>query len=254
MTFQITSGRSPESMTELEDGCASLVLTDPPYGVASFMRSRAHPANRIWFRGNERIEQQEWDQLDADQYGRLMDGFMMESHRILKPGGTLIAFASTRLVGRVAQAGEKAGLYWKMAGVWVKRNSSPLNMEIQPVSAMETWVYMVRPSLDGKYHTGTFNSHGVKITNVIATPLPSGRETELGRHPAHKPVQLMNWFVSLFSNPGDLVVDPFCGSGTVGVAAVSQGRDYWGCDMDAHWADIARRRCRDAAGQPSLFI
>lgn len=67
-----------------------------------------------------------------------------------------------------------------------------------------------------------------------------------GKHPAEKPLAMMRHIVTASSRPGDLVVDPFCGSGTTLAAARIEGRHYIGADMDAHWAHVARRKVRDA--------
>ena len=61
-------------------------------------------------------------------------------------------------------------------------------------------------------------------------------------HPTVKPLKLMSWLVRLVARPGDVVVDPFAGSGTTGVACVMEGREFIGIDQDAEYVEIARRR------------
>ena len=86
---------------------------------------------------------------------------------------------------------------------------------------------------------------------------------ERGQHPTQKPVGVMQWVIELCTNPGDIILDPFCGSGTTGVAAIRLGRRFIGIEKDAKYAAIAQERLaaesvgltlRDArAGQQSLF-
>ena len=63
-----------------------------------------------------------------------------------------------------------------------------------------------------------------------------------GTHPTQKPVELFELFIRLHTKPGDLVVDPFCGSGSSGVAAKKLGRSWLGCDTDIRWVEMTRRR------------
>ena len=72
-------------------------------------------------------------------------------------------------------------------------------------------------------------------------------------HPAQKPVGLMGKYIRTLSRPGDLVVDPYCGSGTTGVACVLDGRRFVGIEVNAKYCEIARRRIADAAAQGNLF-
>jgi site-specific DNA-methyltransferase (adenine-specific) len=69
------------------------------------------------------------------------------------------------------------------------------------------------------------------------------REIGTGRmHPTQKPLAVMEWLVERFTQPGDLILDPFCGSGSTLVAAERLGRRWIGIDIDTHWCDVARRR------------
>lgn len=72
-------------------------------------------------------------------------------------------------------------------------------------------------------------------------------------HPSQKPLALMEWLVATYSNPGDLILDPFMGSGTTGVAAVKLGRKFIGIEIDEGYFEIAKRRISEALAQPPLF-
>ena len=72
-------------------------------------------------------------------------------------------------------------------------------------------------------------------------------------HPTQKPLQIMEWLVLGLTQPGDLICDPFMGSGTTGVAAVRLGRRFVGCEVNPEYFDAACRRLRDAQRQASLF-
>jgi site-specific DNA-methyltransferase (adenine-specific) len=74
----------------------------------------------------------------------------------------------------------------------------------------------------------------------------NGTRGEKDRHPNQKPLALCLELVAKFSNRGELVLDPFCGSGRIGEACVLLGRDYIGFDSDLRWVEVARERCRRA--------
>jgi site-specific DNA-methyltransferase (adenine-specific) len=74
-----------------------------------------------------------------------------------------------------------------------------------------------------------------------------------GLHPTEKPVSLMRELISLFSNFGETILDPFMGSGTTGVAAVKLGRKFIGIEIEPKYFDIACRRISDALKQPDMF-
>jgi len=71
-------------------------------------------------------------------------------------------------------------------------------------------------------------------------------------HPSPKPIEFMQWIVGLFTEPGDLVVDPFAGSGSTGVACINLGRDFLGFEIDEGYCELARRRL--AGAQPPLVL
>ena len=71
-------------------------------------------------------------------------------------------------------------------------------------------------------------------------------------HPTQKPLDLMLELVSLFTDPGDLILDPYCGSGTTGVACLRLGRRFIGCEMSAEWAQLARDRMAAEEQQTTL--
>ncbi len=74
------------------------------------------------------------------------------------------------------------------------------------------------------------------------------------QHKTQKPVAVMAWCVEMFTSPGDTILDPFCGSGTTGVACIRTGRNFVGIEISEEYADIARRRCTEAERQGDLFV
>ena len=81
----------------------------------------------------------------------------------------------------------------------------------------------------------------------------AGMDDGANHHPTVKPIALMRWLCKLVTPPNALILDPFCGSGSTGVAAVQEGFRFLGIEREASYVEIARRRIADAAAQGSLF-
>ena len=79
------------------------------------------------------------------------------------------------------------------------------------------------------------------------------KKRRYGKHPTQKPLALLERIVQASTNPGDLVLDPFMGSGTTGVAALNLDRKFIGIEMEEKYCKIAEKRLKDAGGQHSLF-
>jgi site-specific DNA-methyltransferase (adenine-specific) len=88
---------------------------------------------------------------------------------------------------------------------------------------------------------------GKQMKNVWRLGTPSNAEKRFGKHPTQKPVRLVARCLRASTNPGDLVFDPFAGSGTTGVAAISLDRRFCGVEIDEHFVDVAAKRLEEAA-------
>lgn len=140
---------------------------------------------------------------------------------------------------------EAAGLKYKTPMIWVKPDAMPKfngqGAALGHENIVSCWAGEGPARWNGGGKRGVF-------THIVNDP---GRH---GLHPTEKPVPLMMELVELFSSPGDLVCDPFMGSGTTGVAAVRLGRKFVGIEMDERFFDVACQRIGKALAQPDMFI
>lgn len=227
-----------------------------------------------------------FDPKQARAFAAFMAPIAVEAMRVLKPGGFFIAFSQARLYHRLASAVEDAGfemrdmLAWRYEGQakafgmdhLVSRLDLPedlarqileniggrktpqLKPQLEPMTlaqkpregtfvenwlAHETGLVDTTASLDGKFPG-----------NVMEVGKPSKAERGAGNdHPTVKPVALMEHLITLFSAPGQLVLDPFVGSGTTGVAAANTGREFLGFEIEPAYARIARARIAQAIAE-----
>ena len=221
-------------LSSLPDDSISLILTDPPYNLGLFMKDRATnlKAMRPNFFGAAG-----WDDLAFDDWKESMDSFFGECARVSRVGASMIVFMSIIKVESVIQLAQKHGFYYKTTGIWHKLNPMPRNMNLHFINSTETWLYFTY-----KKHTGTFNNDGKAVHDFFETSVAPASEKRFGKHPTQKPVALLENFVKLLSNEGDIVLDPFMGSGSSGVAAVASGRRFIGCDLDRDYCDTSKKR------------
>jgi len=230
-----------QAMKNIKSESIDLLLTDPPYNLGNFMKNR--DTNLKKMRTNF-FATAGWDNLEFDEWKKTIDNFFNEASRVMKIGGSAIIFMSAIKVETVIEIAEKYGFYYKTTGIWHKLNPMPRNMNLHFVNSTESWIYFTY-----KKKTGTFNNQSKLIHDFIETSVVPLKEKKFGNHPTQKPESLMNHFVSLLSNAGDVVLDPFMGSGTTGVVAQQTNRNFIGIELDNNYYNIAKKRIDDYGNQ-----
>jgi DNA modification methylase len=223
-----------EKMKEINDDIVDLVLTDPPYNLGLFMKNRE--TNLGALRENH-FAASNWDNLEQKEWEIKINDFFKESSRILKKNGSLLIFASLIKIETIINLAQRNGFYYKTTGIWHKKNPMPRNMNLHFVNSTEAWVYFIN---EGK--TGKFNNKGKVIHDFYESSIINGKEKKYGKHPTQKPIALMEYFVELLSDKNDLILDPFMGSGSTGVAALNKNRRFYGIELDKNYYAISTQR------------
>lgn len=201
-----------EFISGLEDESIDLVLTDPPYNISK--------DNNFKTMGRTGIDFGEWDK-DFDLFS-----WLKLAHKALKKGGSLIVFNDWKNIGEIAKVAEKMGFDIKDLIRWEKTNPMPRNRDRRYITDFELAVWLVKKG--GKW---TFNRQNNTYDRPkFQYPAPSGKERI---HPTQKPVPLLEEILQRHTNEGDLVVDPFAGSGSTAIACINQGRNYIINDIDS---------------------
>lgn len=226
--YNITINDFESFFSELENGSIDLILTDPPYAI-----SRNSGFKNVGKKSVERfaisMDFGEWDQEEINLTSLANGAF-----RALRKGGTAIIFYDLWKITKLAEALTQAGFVQLRLIEWMKTNPVPLNSKVNYLTnAREMAVLAVKsgkPTFNGVYDNGVYN-----------LPIPRGKRL----HPTQKPLRLFNKLVEKHSYKGDLIVDPFLGSGTTAVAACVNSRAFKGCDVDANYVSIALKRVQD---------
>ncbi|MDF2941243.1 MAG: methylase [Herbinix sp.] len=242
----LIKGNCIEIMKNIKDNSVDLIVTDPPYNLGNFMRGRA--TNLKQMRDNF-FGSAGWDDLDYIDWANHMDLFFEESQRILKMNGSMIMFMSLIKIETIISLAEKNGFYYKTTGVWHKTNPMPRNMNLHFINSIEGWVYFT-----SKTRTGTFNNELLAIHDFVESSVTPKSEKKYGGHPTQKPEVIIQRFVELLSNPGDVVMDPFMGSGTTGVVSKRCGRSFYGIELQDDYFDIALKRIADVNSNASYNL
>lgn len=231
---QVACGSCVELMHTIPNESVDLVLTDPPYNLGLFMKERGTNMEKL--RPNH-FAFQGWDDLDFQTWYGQMNQFLAECHRVLKKRGALIIFMSVIKVESIINLAQDNGFYYKTTGIWHKTNPIPRNMNLHFLNSNEPWIYFIN---DGT--TGTFNNIGKPVHDFIETSTISNTEHKKGNHPTQKPVKLLSHFIKLLSNENEVVLDPFMGSGSTGVACIGLKRKFIGIDICQEYVDTSINR------------
>lgn len=234
--FKIYHMDCMEAMKNIPSNSVDLILTDPPYNLGLFMKGRATNLKAM---RNNFFGAAGWDNLTFEEWKKVMENLFSELSRIIKDSGSVIMFMSIIKVESIILLAEKYGFYYKTTGIWHKKNPMPRNMNLHFINSTEAWLYFTY-----KTHTGTFNNKGKAIHDFFETSITPVSEKKYGKHPTQKPVKLLKTFISLLTNEGDVVFDPFCGSGSSGVAAISMNRKFIGADVNEEYCNITNKRIK----------
>ena len=237
MRIQLFNADCVTTLEQLSPQSIDLMLTDPPYNLGIFMKER--DTNLKKMRDNF-FGSAGWDDLDEDSWKKSMDQFFAATSNVMKKNGALIIFMAIIKVPIIIELAQRHGFYYKTTGIWHKTNPMPRNMNLHFVNSTEAWIYFIH---NGR--TGTFNNDGKVIHDFFETAVASSAERTYGKHPTQKPQKLLENFIDLLSNPGEVVCDPFMGSGSTGVAAKARGRNFIGIEIQNDYYLIAQNRINE---------
>lgn len=217
--YQLHLGDCLEFMRTLEAGSVDAVITDPPYGIT-------YQSNMGAGRGTKPITN-DGTRISLRLYARVMP--LLKANHILW---------FTRW-DAWPDVWEILGQHFPLRGLLVWDKGTP------GMGDLCHW----GPSYELIASAGYAKINGSRDGSVLRYRTVPGRDRN---HPTEKPVELLAYLIEKITQPGDLVFDPFMGSGTTGVACMQTGRRFVGCELDEGYFKIAEKRIADAAAQLRL--
>ncbi len=243
----ILDGDCIEVMRSLPEASVDLIFADPPYNLQ--LKGTLHRPN------NTEVDAVDdaWDQFDSfAAYDTFTKDWLAAARRLLKPNGAIWVIGSYHNIFRVGAELQNQG-YWILNDVvWRKSNPMPNFRGKRLTNAHETMIWASK-SEGAKYK---FNyealkalNEGVQMRSDWVLPICNGSERLKDAkgdkaHPTQKPEALLHRVLVAATEPGDVVLDPFFGTGTTGAVARMLGRDFIGIEREAAYREIAEARLK----------
>ena len=236
-----------EQLASLPDASVDLVFADPPYNL-QLDKDLLRPNNTV-------VDgvHQDWDKFqDFASYDAFCRAWLGECRRLLKPDGAIWVIGSYHNIFRLGAALQDLGFWLQNDVIWRKTNPMPNFRGRRFTNAHETLIWAGRQQSSRV----TFNYDALKAGNDDLQmrsdwlfPICSGPERlkdSSGRkaHPTQKPEAILHRIMIACTNPGDVVLDPFFGTGTTGAVAKRLGRKWIGIERDAGYAKDAEARIK----------
>ncbi len=234
--YDIINADSFEYIKKIPDQSVDFILTDPPYNLSQYSTGNM----KFDWRADINNDLAEWDK-NFDP-AALKDDFL----RILKPDGNIFAFCSYNMIGRWHEIFDPLFDTFQFF-VWHKTNPVPKFRKAGFLNSCELIVCMWN-----KGHTWNFGKQN-EMHNFFESPICMGRErVKTPKHPTQKPVKLLKHLINIATNEGDLILDPFMGVGSTGIAAIEMNRKFLGIEIEKDYFKAAQRRFDET--QPNLPI
>lgn len=241
---RLIEGDSLRVMREMDAATLDGLITDPPYSSGGQFRSdRQKSPNQKYILSPHRGRHADFsgDNRDQRAYAWWCYLWLSEILRLLRPGAPFVIFCDWRQMPLMTDAIQAGGLIWRGIAVWDKtRGCRPAKGRFRQQAEFMLWgtkgpmaAYSDAPALPGVF---------------TCAPLKGGKF-----HVTGKPVDLMNDVLPIVS-PGGIVLDPFMGSGSTGVACLRTGRRFIGIEQETGYVDIAVRRLRAESPETSVAV
>jgi site-specific DNA-methyltransferase (adenine-specific) len=255
--FRLYHGDCIETLKNLPASCVDLIFADPPYKLSNggFTCQSGQMVS---------VNKGQWDKSNGIEADHAFNSeWIAACKRVLKPNGSIWISGTYHSIYSCGFALQTLDYHILNEIIWFKPNASP-NLSCRFFTASHETLIWARADKKGKHtfhyeamRAGDFPQDRLKIPgkqmrsvwSIGSTPK---EEKTYGRHPTQKPLQLLERIILASSSPDDVVLDPFSGSGTTGVAAIKHGRKYVGIETNAEYIDLSRQRLEDAAHNSTM--
>ncbi|MGB2965096.1 MAG: DNA methyltransferase [Anaerolineales bacterium] len=241
---QILHGDAVQEMKSLPENSIDLIFADPPYNMQI--------KGNLWRPDFSKVDgvDDEWDKFeDYRAYDSFTNAWLKAAHRLLKEDGAIWVIGTYHNIYRVGKLLQDLGFWIINEIIWEKTNPMPNFRGVRFTNAHETLIW-AKKSAECKY---TINYHAMKPFNdgkqmrsTWTLPICKGKERIRVNgervHSTQKPLALLYRVILASTNPGDVILDPFFGTGTTGVAAKILHRNWIGIEKDKSYIPIAQDR------------
>lgn len=245
--FTLYNAESISFLNSLRADSVDMIFADPPYNLSNGGFS-VHAGRMVSVNKGDWDKSQGFDN-DYDFHHRWLEA----ARRVLKPSGTIWVSGTYHSIYQCGHAIQSIGFHILNDVSWFKPNASP-NLSCRFFTASHETLIWARKDKKAKH---TFNYAAMKEGNWSEDPMkkpglqmrsvwslgtPKPAEKKFGKHPTQKPFDLLKRVVLASTNKGDLILDPFTGSSTTGLAAIANGRKFIGIDLEKEYLELSKKR------------
>jgi len=263
--FALYLGDSLKLLAELPENSIDMVFADPPYNLSNGGFT-VHAGRRV------NVNKGEWDKSrgfngDYDFHYAWLEAV----RRVLKPHGTIWVSGTYHSIYQCGHAIQSLGYHILNDISWFKPSASP-NLSCRFFTASHETLIWARKEKKAKhifnynlmrdwednyrqevkapvskeiFSVETMHKPGKQMRSVWAIGTPKNGEKKFGKHPTQKPLGLLNRIITASTREGDIVLDPFAGSSTTGLAATKSGRKFIGVDNNRDYLELSKKRFLD---------
>ncbi len=257
-SHSIVVGDCVAEMTRLQASSVDLVFADPPYNLQLQGDLKRPDDSKV-----DAVDD-DWDKFSSfSAYDDFTRAWLMAARRVMKPSATIWVIGSYHNIFRVGAILQDLGFWILNDVVWRKTNPMPNFRGRRFTNAHETMIWAGRePGAKGytfNYEALKAGNEDIQVRSDWTFPLCTGEERLKGRdgkklHPTQKPEALLARVILSSSRPGDLILDPFSGTGTTGAVAKRLGRQFIGIERDPAYAAAAEARISEIEPLPEASL
>jgi len=248
--FVLYNEDSLRVLNDLEENSVDMIFADPPYNLSNGGFT-VHAGRMV------SVNKGIWDISNGFENDYAFHYKWLEAcRRVLKPGGTLWVSGTYHSIYQCGYAMQALGYHILNDISWFKPNASP-NLSCRFFTASHETIIWARKEKKAK-HTFNYSAMkegswpedklkkpGLQMRSVWSMGTPKPEEKKFGKHPTQKPLDLLKRIVLASTNKGDVIIDPFTGSSTTGIAAAMNGRKFVGIDTEKKFLDLSIKRFND---------
>lgn len=256
--FVLYNGDSILLLEQLPENSIDMIFADPPYNLSNGGFT-VHAGRMV------SVNKGEWDMSHgfAEDYA-FHYRWLEACRRVLKPSGTLWVSGTYHSIYQCGHALQTLGYHILNDIAWFKPNASP-NLSCRFFTASHETLIWARKEKKSKHYfdyslmkegdwgRDFLKKPGLQMRSVWSIGTPRPEEKKFGKHPTQKPLELLKRVVLASTKKGDIVLDPFAGSSTTGLASILHNRKFIGIDLEKDYLELSKKRLNDLNSNGKLL-
>ena len=241
--FKLIKDDTFKALKKFQEKSFDMIFEDPPYFLSN---------NGITCNSGKMVSvnKGEWDKsLDVESKHSFNRKWINECYRVLKDDGTIWISGTLHNIYSIGMALEEEEFKIINNITWQKTNPPP-NLACKAFTHSTETIIWARKNLKKSKYTFNYNlmkelNDNKQMKDVWSTSLTKPSEKKCGKHPTQKPLKILERIILASTNENDIILDPFCGSSTTGIAATKLNRKFIGIDNEKEYLDLSIRRFQE---------